>query len=251
MTAVSQDQAADRYGPHIPPEQLCSLGSQHRKLRHRLRAQQISARVAGIIVPVAQLEPVRIAGVSIQRASLHNTAHVASLDLRIGDAVMIERRGDVIPQVRNVIVERRPPAAQPWTPPSACPACGATLELRTQQAGQAAPNAANSGMQAGAGESTKARKSSGVDMLMCVNHTCSGRHGRLLEHFAETCIKGVGPSVVADFAKHGLLSSPVDFYSLKDRREQVRRRPDCKHLRLRLCDQMACLPSYTCSATRT
>ena len=162
-------------------------------------------RLAGIVVPVALLDPVQIAGVTVKRASLHNTDHVASLDLRIGDVVVVQRRGDVIPQISEVLHQKRPRGAKPWVPPDACPACGCKLELRTP------------GKQ---GETTTAAK--GVPVLACGNEGCVGRQGRLLQHFASTCIKGLGKRMVEEFSAKGLITTPVDIYSLHDKREQVR-----------------------------
>lgn len=150
-------------------------------------------------MPVAVVDPVDIAGVRVQRASLHNTAFVAGLDLRIGDAVFIERRGDVIPQIAHVLEAKRPPGAVPWQPPHVCPACGSTLHLRSEAAGGR----------------------EGVDMLMCINPDCSGKQGRRLQHFAATCVKGVGNKMILDFIEHGLCDSPVDLYHLADKRAKV------------------------------
>lgn len=81
----------------------------------------------GVLTPVAQLEPVRVGGVTVSNASLHNEEEVARRDVRIGDTVVIQRAGDVIPQVVSVVLEKRPPGAQPYRLPDTCPACGAPV----------------------------------------------------------------------------------------------------------------------------
>jgi DNA ligase (NAD+) len=172
--------------------------------------------LAGIVVPVAQLEAVQIAGVTIQRASLHNTDYVASKDLRVGDSVVVERRGDVIPQISKVILEKRPRDAAPWAPPVTCPACGCSLQLRSQQ------GCADRGGGNPAGSAVPAKHKAGVGVLMCVNSQCVGRRGRLLEHFAATCIKGLSKQTIEDFIGIGLCSSPVDLYRLGSKRPEVR-----------------------------
>lgn len=151
---------------------------------------------------MAKLQQVNIAGVTVQHASLHNTNFVQTLDLRVGDTVIVERRGDVIPQIAEVLYKKRPRKSAPWTPPSECPACNSRLELRTP----------NDGSKAAA---------KGVPVLACNNADCVGRHGRLLKHFAAVCIKGVGKRMVEDFAEKGLVATPVDFYSLHEKRAQV------------------------------
>jgi len=82
---------------------------------------------SGTVTPIAQLDPVNIGGVTVQRASLHNYDLVEKMDIRIGDAVFVRRAGDVIPEVVSVIPERRPPDAKPIKPPERCPADGSPL----------------------------------------------------------------------------------------------------------------------------
>jgi DNA ligase (NAD+) len=173
-------------------------------------------------VPVALLEPVNIAGITVKRASLHNTAHVAALDLRIGDTVLVERRGDVIPQVHSVLHERRPRGAKPWQPPEHCTACGTPLELRTADLGSSATEPVEDQGTVVVSSAARPRRGLvGVEMLTCTNAACSGRQGRLLRHFAMRCIKGVGVKMVDDFVQAGLLQTPVDFYHLHERQDEV------------------------------
>lgn len=162
-------------------------------------------------MPVATLAPVKIAGVTVQHASLHNTHHVKTLGLRIGDSVLVERRGDVIPQVTRVLLPDRPPGARVWQPPKTCSACRTKLVLRS------------TGTADGAGVSPSGKKKApaGVEMLMCPNERCPARQGRLLRHFARTCVKGLGDKTVDTLVAQGLVSAPTDLYTLKDKQEQV------------------------------
>ena len=104
----------------------------------KFAAEQAETRVVGISVqvgrtgaltPVAALEPVTVGGVVVTRATLHNEDYIQSKDIRVGDTVVVQRAGDVIPQVVEVRHERRPPGTEPYVFPDHCPACG-SLALR-------------------------------------------------------------------------------------------------------------------------
>jgi DNA ligase (NAD+) len=148
---------------------------------------------------VAILTPVDISGVTISRASLHNTHLPSTLDLHVGDTVVIERRGDVIPQVSSVVTRRRPKGALPWVPPTHCPACNQPLQLRNS-------------------ESAKAP----IQLLECGNLACGGKKTRRLERFVEVAIKGVGTKVVQHLEHEGFVETPADFYSLVKHKDVVR-----------------------------
>ena len=107
-------------------------------LAHKFPAQQaqtvlrdilISVGRQGALTPVAALEPITVGGVVVQRATLHNEDEIARKDVRIGDTVIVQRAGDVIPQIVAVVIERRPPGAQPYHFPDHCPICG-SLAMR-------------------------------------------------------------------------------------------------------------------------
>jgi DNA ligase (NAD+) len=92
-----------------------------------LRAIEFQVGRTGALTPVARLEPVHIAGVTVTNATLHNVALVEKLDLRAGDTVIVRRAGDVIPQVMGVVESKRPPGAEPFVMPSQCPVCGSKV----------------------------------------------------------------------------------------------------------------------------
>jgi len=113
-------------------------------IAHKFPAQEQSTTVqditiqigrSGVATPVARLVPVQVAGVVVTNATLHNADHIARLDVRIGDTVIVRRAGDVIPEVLSVMLEHRPPAAQPWHMPKHCPVCDSHL---VREEGQAA-----------------------------------------------------------------------------------------------------------------
>ena len=149
----------------------------------------------GTITPVAQLRPVPLSGSTISRATLHNEDFIHDLDLHIGDTVVIEKGGDVIPKVTDVLRENRPDGAEPFTFPSCCPACGSAL---VRPEGEAA--------------------------WFCENIACPAQVRARIEHFASRGamdIEGLGESVVATLVDHDLIGSYADLYELEDKRERL------------------------------
>ncbi|MCL6619761.1 MAG: NAD-dependent DNA ligase LigA [Thermomonas hydrothermalis] len=88
---------------------------------------EVSVGRTGVVTPWALMRPVQVGGVTVTRATLHNADHVARLDVRVGDTVIVRRAGDVIPEVVKVVLARRPPGTHPWQMPTHCPVCGAEL----------------------------------------------------------------------------------------------------------------------------
>lgn len=155
----------------------------------------IAAQVGrtGAVTPVAHLEPVEIAGVTVQRATLHNWGLLATRDVRVGDVVEIERAGDVIPAVIAVDEAKRAKGSKPTEPPSQCPTCATGLELE------------------GA-------------FLYCVNLDCPDQlRGRVL-HFASRRaldIRRLGEKYVVQLIEAGLIAHLEDVYSLPDKETEI------------------------------
>ena len=143
----------------------------------------------GKLTPVAHLAPVLLAGSTVARATLHNEEEVARKDVRVGDTVLIEKGGDVIPKVVRVLEEKRPQATQPWAPPEACPVCG-----------------------------TSAVKPEGEVDRRCPNASCPAQVQERLKHFARRQamdIEGLGDVVVQKLVEKGLVKDFADLYHLK------------------------------------
>lgn len=107
------------------------------------RVQQIVVQVGrtGALTPVAQLEPVQLAGTVVTRASLHNDQFIGQLDVRVGDLVTIEKAGEIIPQVVSVDTSARPPVTFPFRMPTECPSCGSQVTRRPGEVAWRCPNA--------------------------------------------------------------------------------------------------------------
>jgi DNA ligase (NAD+) len=143
----------------------------------------------GKLTPVAHLAPVALAGATVSRATLHNEEEVARKDVRVGDTVLIERGGEVIPKVVRVVPEKRPAGAAPWAPPERCPACG-----------------------------TPAVKPEGEVDRRCPNASCPAQLEERLKHFSRReamDIEGLGDVVVHELLARGLVRDFADLYHLK------------------------------------
>ncbi len=155
----------------------------------------------GAVTPVARLKPVQVAGVTVSNATLHNMDEVARLGLMIGDTVIIRRAGDVIPQVVQVVAERRPADARPVSIPEHCPVCGSHVE-RTRL------------IRRGKG---KAQVSEG-SIYRCVGRlSCQAQLKQAIIHFVSRRamdIDGLGDRIVEQLVDVGLVKSPADLYTL-------------------------------------
>jgi len=155
----------------------------------------------GAVTPVARLKPVKVAGVTVANATLHNMDEVARLGLMIGDTVIIRRAGDVIPQVVQVITERRPDDARPVEVPKQCPVCGSHVE-RTQLV-----------------KRSKGRETiSEGAVYRCVGRlACGAQLKQAIIHFVSRRamdIEGLGEKSVEQLVDEGLVGSPADLYAL-------------------------------------
>ncbi len=149
----------------------------------------------GAITPVAELEPVQLAGSTISRATLHNFDEIQRKDIRVGDNVVIEKGGDVIPKIVSVVIDERQKKSSPTIPPERCPVC-----------------------------KTKLVKPENEAALYCENPECPAQiKGRLI-HFASRGamdIEGLGDALIDLFVNKGFLKNFSDIYKLKDRRSEL------------------------------
>ena len=150
----------------------------------------------GSLTPVAALRPVNVGGVVVTRATLHNEDEIARRDLRVGDTVTLQRAGDVIPQIVSVDVAKRPPGAQPFVFPTACPACG-----------------------------SPAVREEGEAVRRCTNGlTCPAQVVERLIHFVSRPaldIEGLGERTVVEFHGLGWLNTPADIFRLQAHRSDI------------------------------
>jgi len=147
----------------------------------------------GTVTPVAVLTPVFVAGSTVSRATLHNVDEIARKDLHIGDTVLIEKGGDVIPKIVEAVAAKRPQNAKRVKPPDTCPVCGKPLE-----------------------------KCEGEVALRCMNILCEAQLARRIEHFASRGamdIEGMGEAVVDQLISKIQIRDPGDLYFLS--KEQI------------------------------
>ena len=172
----------------FPPEQKTTL----------LKEIQVNVGRTGAVTPFAVLEPVQLAGTTVQLASLHNEQEIARKDIRERDYVLVEKAGDIIPQVIKPIVGRRPADSVPWVMPTHCPVCHSKLQKAEDEA-----------------------------VWRCENTSCPAKLQRGLEHFAARHamnIEGLGESLIARLIADGLVASYADVYRLTaDRLAKVER----------------------------
>src|SRR5437667_42191 len=160
-----------------------------------VRTIEVYVGRTGKFTPVAHLDPVPLAGSTVARATLHNEEEVARKDVRVGDTVLIEEGGDVIPKVVKVVEAKRPPDTEPWAPPEKCPIC-----------------------------QTLAVKSEGEVDRRCPNASCPAQVEQRLRHFARRDtmdIEGLGDVLVHQLLEKGLVRDFADLYHLRERRDEL------------------------------
>jgi DNA ligase (NAD+) len=157
----------------------------------RLLRIEVNVGRTGAVTPYAVLEPVQLAGTTVQMATLHNADDVARKDVRVGDYVLVEKGGDIIPKVVKPILGRRPTGddgPQPFVMPTACPACETRLERGDDEV-----------------------------VWRCPNNQCPAKIRRGLQHFAgrrAMNIEGLGESLVNQLVDNGLVTDAADLYGL-------------------------------------
>jgi DNA ligase (NAD+) len=158
----------------------------------RTRLLDICVQVGrtGAVTPVAVLEPVLLAGSTISRASLHNADEIERKNIRVGDLVVLEKGGDVIPKIVAALPAERPADARPYEYPGHCPVCAASLVKDPEEI-----------------------------VVRCENPACPAQLKRRLEHFASRNameIEGLGPAVVEQLVDRGLVHDVADLYGLAE-----------------------------------
>jgi DNA ligase (NAD+) len=149
----------------------------------------------GRLTPLAILKPVKLAGTTVSRASLHNQDYIDSKDIRIGDTVVVQKAGDIIPEIIRSIPEKRPEGAKPFTITDVCPIC----------------------------KSPAVREENGAD-IRCTGTNCIAQSIRQVIYFASKDamnIEGMGPSSVEALMMEGYIEDFADIYNLKNYRDEL------------------------------
>ncbi|MDE0298197.1 MAG: NAD-dependent DNA ligase LigA [Candidatus Poribacteria bacterium] len=160
-----------------------------RKATTRVRAIDVQVGRTGVLTPRAILEPVHLSGATITHATLHNEQDLHRKDVRVGDTIVLERSGDVIPKVISVVKEKRDGTEKEFHLPDRCPACDSPVQRSTEEVA-----------------------------VRCVNSACPMQLKRRIESFAWRSalnIEGLGPAVITQLVDSGLVSSVADLYDLK------------------------------------
>ena len=142
----------------------------------------------GVLTPKAVLTPVRLAGTTVTNATLHNQDYIAEKDIRVGDTVIVQKAGEIIPEIVEVVLDKRPEGTVPYTLPETCPVCGASV----------------------------VRDEDGA-ALRCTGAECPAQLLRNITHFASRNamdIEGLGPAVVQQLVENKLISNAADLYSI-------------------------------------
>lgn len=185
MTAEGRAEVARK----LSPRWACAYKFAPDRAETRVRDITIQVGRTGALTPVAELEPVLLAGTTVKRATLHNADEIARKDVRVGDAVLVEKAGEIIPAVVVVLVGQRPAGSVPFAFPRECPVCR-----------------------------TAAIRGEGEVVWRCPNPVCPEKIRRRIEHFASkggVDIEGLGEEMVALLLEKRLIATIPDIYRLR------------------------------------
>jgi DNA ligase (NAD+) len=181
----------------------------------KLNAITIQVGRTGALTPVAELEPVFLAGSNISRATLHNEDYIREKDIRIGDTVVIEKAGEVIPAVVNVVLNKRGGGEKQFTFPKTCPECGSKVSRSLRRGELHEPQTKT---EDGDSCNSPLRDEEENVVLRCINPNCSAQVRGRLEHWCARGamdIEGGGEVLAAQLVKSGLVHDVADLYSLE------------------------------------
>jgi DNA ligase (NAD+) len=170
-----------------------------------LEGIEIQVGRTGAMTPVARLKPVTVGGVVVANATLHNEDEIKRKDIRIGDTVILQRAGDVIPQILSFVPEKRPAGAKPYVFPETCPACGSHAVREINPA---------------TGKLDAVRRCTG-------GLVCPAQRVERLRHFVSRLafdIEGMGEKIIQELYDDGIIQSPPDIFTLEERDRKSRRR---------------------------
>jgi DNA ligase (NAD+) len=154
----------------------------------RILAINVQVGRTGVLTPVAEFEPVLLAGTTVRRATLHNYEDLAKKDVRVGDSVAVEKGGDVIPKVTRVLLEERPKNARPFEMPDRCPVCGGAIS-----------------------------REAGAVAFRCMNASCPAKMREALRHFVSRRamdVEGLGDERLDQLLEAGLVTDVSSLYAL-------------------------------------
>jgi DNA ligase (NAD+) len=187
--AVVGYRGAGQAARKLSPRWACAYKFAPDRAETRINAISVQVGRTGAVTPVAELEPVLLAGTTVKRATLHNADEIARKDVRVGDFVLVEKAGEIIPAVIEVVLAKRTPECVAYVFPTECPVCATPL----------------------------VREEGGVKW-MCPNAVCPEKVRRKIEHFASKAsldIDGLGEEVVDLLLTRGLIKTIPDIFRLR------------------------------------